>query len=428
MFEYEKFTLNNGIKVLLAPLKTTRIVSVNVLVKTGSRYERKNNNGITHFIEHLLFKGTDRRTDALVISKEIDNMGADMNGSTGQEYSHFYVKLLDEHFEKAVDILSDILSCSKFEQKHIETERTAILEEIKMRKDHPSIYVWEIFNRLLYGDQPLGFDIAGNERVLNKISRSEMFEHFRESFIGSNIIISLAGNIDVKSALGLVNRYFGGFESGCSAEFLPVHESQTSQAVELRYQKTEQTHLCIGNRAYNYEHPDYYALALMNLIVGGNMSSRLFTILREEKGLVYSVGALNQSFFDTGNFVVHAGAGHGNIEETIRIILGEFRKLKGEDVKTEELERAKNAVTGYLYMSLDSSSGIAGYIGGQELRLGRILTPEERLGLIKKVTAQDIRRVANDILKDETLNLALIGPFKDKEKFEKMLTTRTVNT
>lgn len=423
MFEYEKFTLDNGIKVLLAPVKTTRIVSVNVLVKTGSRYERKNNNGITHFIEHLLFKGTARRPDALVISKEIDNMGADMNGSTGQEYSHFYVKLLDEHFEKAVDILSDILSCSRFEQKHIETERTAILEEIKMRKDHPSIYVWEIFNRTLYGDQPLGFDIAGNERVLNKITRSEMLEYFKESFIGSNIIISLAGNIDVKSARRLVSKYFSGFAPGQRAKFLPVRESQTSQVVEICYKKTEQTHLCIGNRSYNYEHPDYYALALMNLIVGGNMSSRLFTILREEKGLVYSVGALNQSFFDTGNFVVHAGVGHGNVKETIRIILGEFRKLKSKDVKKEELQRAKNAVTGYLYMALDSSSGIAGYIGGQELRLGRILTPEERLELIKKVTVQDIRRVANDVLKDETLNLALIGPFKDKEKFKKMLTT-----
>jgi len=422
IFEYEKFTLNNGIKVLLAPVKTTRIVSVNVLVKTGSRYEKKNNNGITHFIEHLIFKGTARRPDALVISKEIDNMGADMNGSTGQEYSHFYVKLLDEHFEKAVDILSDILSCSRFEQKHIETERTAILEEIKMRKDHPSIYVWEILNRTLYGEQPLGFDIAGNEKVLNKISRAEMLEHFKENFTGGNIIISLAGNIDVTSARVLVNKYFGGFKAGKRTEFLPVQESQTSPAVEICYKKTEQTHLCIGNRSYNYEHPDYYALALMNLILGGNMSSRLFTILREEKGLVYSVGALNQSFFDTGNFVVHAGAGHGNVEETIRIILGEFRKLKNEDVKKDELERAKNAVTGYLYMSLDSSSGIAGYMGGQELRLGRILTPEERLGLIKKVTVQDIRRVANDVLKNETLNLALIGPFKDKGKFEKMLT------
>jgi len=422
MFEYEKFTLDNGIKVLLAPVKTTRIVSVNVLVRSGSRYETKENNGISHFIEHLLFKGTARRPDALVISKEIDNMGADMNGSTGQEYSHFYVKLLDEHFEKAVDILSDILSCSKFEQKHIETERTAILEEIKMRKDHPSVYVWEILNRLFYGDQPLGFDIAGGENVLNKISRPEMLDYFRKSFTGENIIIALAGNVESGNVRRVMDRFFGGFEKGRRSEFTPVSENQSEPAVELCYKKTEQTHLCIGHRAYNYGHPDYYTLSLMNVILGGNMSSRLFTILREEKGLVYSVGAMSQSFSDTGNLVVHAGAGHGNVEETLKIILGEFAKMKSEDVSEEELERAKNAVTGYLYMALDSSSGVAGYIGGQELRLGRILPPEERLALIKKVTVKDVRRVANDLLRKETLNLALIGPFKDKEKFEKMLT------
>ena len=424
MFVYKKIILDNGLRLFVSPVKATRVVSVNVFVKIGSRYETIDNNGITHFIEHMLFKGTGKRRDMLSISKEIEGVGGHINAAVAQEYSHFYVSLLDKHLERALDVLSDILLNSRFDKSDIEIEKNTILEEIKMHKDHPGYYVREVFNNLLYGKQPLGFPIAGEKKVLKRISRGNIVDYWHKNFLSANTIISIAGNIDIEKTRLLVNKYFGGVRKGNALEFIPAKEAQKELAVSLYYKETEQTHLCIGNRAYKYTHPDFYTLEVLDVILGATISSRLFTILRAQKGLVYSVGSGNNFFDETGNLVVDAGVGHKNVEETIKIILNEFDRLKNEDVEKEELERAKNYIVGSLYMALDSSSGVANYVGSHELHLGKVVLPAELTKKVKKVTAKDVRRVANDIFSKNNLNLALVGPFKKKKKFKKILEER----
>lgn len=421
MFVYKKIVLNGGLRLLVSPVKTTRIVSVNVFVKIGSRYETIDNNGITHFIEHMLFRGTDKRPDTLSITKEIEGVGGQINAAVAPEYNHFYVNLLNKHFEKALDVLSDNLFNSRFDKKDIEIERKTILEEIKMHKDNPRRHIWEVFNKLLYGRQPLGFSISGEENVLKRISRANMINYWQKNFVSANTIISIAGNVNIEKTKVLVNKYFGEIKKRNTIEFTPIKEAQKKPAASLCYKKTEQTHLCIGTRTHKHTHPDYYILKIANAILGGTMSSRLFTILRGQRGLVYSVVSGNSFFADTGNLVVNAGVGHENVEETIKIILDEFDRLKNEDVKEEELKRAKNYLIGSLYMALDSSSGVANYVGGQELYLEKVILPEKVAKMVKKVTAEDIRRVANNIFRKNNLNLALIGPFREKRKFKKIL-------
>ncbi len=418
---YKRIILDNGLRLFVAPVKTTRVVSVNIFVKIGSRYETIDNNGITHFIEHMLFRGTDKRPDTLSITKEIEGVGGHINAAAAQEYNHFYVDLLDKHFGKALDVLSDNLSNSRFNKKDIEKERDTILEEIKMHKDHPGHYIWEVFNKLLYGRQPLGFSISGEEKVLKRISRENIVDYWQKNFVSASTIISIAGNVNIEKTKVLVNKYFGKIRKRKAMKFVPVKEAQKEPAASLYYKETEQTHLCIGTRTHKYTHPDYYILKITDTILGATMSSRLFTILRGQRGLVYSVGSVNNFFIDTGNFVVNAGVGHKNVEETIKIILDEFDRLKNEDVKEEELERAKNYLVGTLYMALDSSSGVANYVGGQELHFGKIMLPRELIKKFQKVTVRDIKRVANNIFRKNNLNLALVGPFKKKEKFKKIL-------
>lgn len=423
---YKKIILDNGLRLLVSPVKTTRVVSVNVFVKIGSRHETIDDNGITHFIEHMLFRGTDKRPDTLSISKEIDGVGGDINAGTAQEYSHFYVNLLDKHFEEALDVLSDILLNSKFDKNDIKKEKNTILEEIKKQKDNPEYCVWELFNNLLYGRQPLGFSISGKEKVLKRISRGNIVDYWQKNFVSANTIISIAGNVNIEKTKVLVNKYFGKIKKRKAMEFVPVKEAQKKPAASLYYKETEQTHLCIGTRTHKYTHPDFYILRIMNTILGATMSSRLFTILRGQRGLVYSVHSSNNFFIDTGNFVVNTGVGHRNVEETIKIILNEFNRLKNEDVKEEELKRAKNYLVGSLYMALDSSSGVANYVGGQELHLGKIILPHDWAKMFQKVTVRDIRKVANNIFRKNNLNLALVGPFKKKERFKKILEERLI--
>lgn len=424
VFRYKKIILDNGLRLFVAPVKATRIVSVNVFIKIGSRYETIDNNGITHFIEHMLFRGTTKKPDTLSISQEIVGVGGDINASTAQEYIHFYVNLLDKHFDKALDMLSDILHNSKFDKNDVNKEKNTIREEIKMCKDDPGCYVWEVFDKLLYGRQPLGFSISGKEEVLKKISRENIVSYWQKNFVSVNTIISIAGNVNTKQTKALINKYFGKIRKGGTIKFDPIKEAQRKPAALLHYKETEQTYLCIGTRTYKYTHPDFCILEVMNTILGATISSRLFTILRTRKGLVYSVGSVNNCFSDTGNLIVNAGVGHRNVGETIKIILNEFSRLKIEEVGKKELKRAKNYIVGSLYMALDSSSGVANYVGNQELHLEKVILPHEWAKMFQKVTSEDIRRVANDIFRKNNLNLALIGPFKEKKKFKKILEDR----
>lgn len=419
--KYSRVVLDNGLTLLVSPMESTRILSIDIFIRGGSRNETKANNGISHFIEHVLFKGTKKRHDAFTISKEIDELGGDFNGLTGQEYSCFYIRLLDEHFENAIDILSDILLNSSFNEPDIEIERKTILEEIKMRKDSPESYIWEIYNNLLYNSYPLGYPISGEEKTLTALSKNSLIAYWKKNFTASNYVVSIAGNVGIEKTVRIINKYFAGLQKGRIINSLPVKEKQAEPAVSLYYKKTEQTNLCLGTRAFSYNDPDFIALDVLNIILGANTSSRLFTILREQKGLAYSVSTGTDLFSDTGNFSVNAGVAHKNVETAIKIIFDEFNRLKKEEVLKEELDKVKNCITGYIYMAIDSSTGVANYLGRQELHLKKIVLPEQRVEMIKKITPEDIQRVANRIFIKNNLNLALIGPQKNKSSFHKLL-------
>ena len=415
MLKYRKYKLKNGTRVIIAPVKETRVVNIKIYAAVGSRYESFKNNGITHLIEHMFFKGTDKRPEDIVISREAENMGAVLNGSTSHHFCCLYASSLDEYFENCLEMLADMLHNSKFRQKNIATERGSIIEEIKMHNDNPQHRVTEMYNKLLYGGNPLAFPIAGDERTLREMKSEDLHGFVKKYFSARNIIISVAGRVKTDRAKKLIRTYFGKSAAGAENKYKPLCEAQKKQAIFVEQKNTQQANICIGVRSYNYDHPDYYALSLLSIILGGSDSSRLYTALRAKRGLVYFVNASNVSYKDTGNLLVQAGCAHEKALEVIGMILAELRILREKNVARDELKRVKNAIRSSMYMMLDSSEGIAEYLINEELTRGTIMTPEEKLAIVNKVTADDIRRVAGDIFKNSKLNIAMIGQMTEKK-------------
>ncbi len=410
MFEYEKYKLKNGVTVLLAPVANTMIANIEIYIKIGSRYENAANNGITHLIEHMLFKGTKKRPRGIDISMEAENMGAHMNAGTAKTFCRIYANSLSEYFEKCMDMLSDMLCNSKFRKEDISLERGSIMEEIKHYRDIPSYRVGEMYDKLLFKDNPLSFPIGGNEKSLAGMKREDLLAFVKKHFTAKNIIISVSGGIDAARAKKFIENYFGGIPAGRKNRYVPLRVKQSKPAMASESKKTEQTQVWVGARSFKYSHPDFFALGLMNILLGGSPSSRLYKVLRENSGLVYSVQSANISDRDHGHLLITAGCAHANSGKVIKIILAELRKLQEKNVTATELKRVKNAVRSSLYMSLDSSAGIAHYLVSEEIAMGKIICPDDKLSLINRVTAFDIRRVAENVFKNSRMNLAMIGP------------------
>jgi len=418
---YKKSVLHNGLKVIIAPMKGTRAVTVLILVGTGSRYESEQLNGITHFLEHMFFRGTNKRASAKIISETIDRVGGELNAYTSEESTGFFIHLASPHLELALDVLSDMLLNSKFEREEIEKEKGVILEEINMHQDRPDVQVANIYKSLLYGNQPLGWEVIGKKDVIKNIDREKLLAYREKNFSPNNTVISIAGDVEHGKTSALVKKYWGRWKNRKRPSYLPLEEKQTVPATNQQYRKTDQAYLCLGTRTFAYEHPDYYVLRVLNMILGGMISSRLFVRLREEEGIVYSVDSLRESYLDGGNLRVNAGVEISKTETAVIAILEEFKKIRQEIVVGEELQKAKEYLKGRLTLELELSSGVAGFLGHQELLLGKIKLPEEEIKEIEKVTSRAIKRVAQEIFIREHLNLAVVGPFRDKEKFVKLL-------
>jgi predicted Zn-dependent peptidase len=417
---YKKSLLANGLKVITAPMKGTRAVTVLILVGTGSRYESEQLNGITHFLEHIFFRGTSKRPNAKTISETIDRVGGELNAYTSEESTGFFIHLASLHLELALDVLSDMLLNSKFEREEIEKEKGVILEEINMHQDKPDIRVVNIYKSLLYGNQPLGWKVIGKKEVVKNINRGKLLAYREKNFSSNNTVVSIAGDIQHGKTLALVRKYLRRWENKKKPSYLPLEEKQTSPATILQYGKTDQVYLCLGVRTFAYKHPDYYVLRVLNTILGAMVSSRLFVRLREEEGIVYSVDSLRESYLDGGNLRVNAGVEISKTEIAIMAILEEFRRMCQEVVGEEELERAKEYLKGRLTLELELSPGVASFLGYQELLWEEIKLLEKQMKEIEKVTSDDINRVAKKIFVKEHLNLAVVGPFTDKEKFVKL--------
>ncbi len=417
---YQKFTFKNGLRLVTVPMKNTQAVTVLVLVGTGSKYETKKINGISHFLEHMMFKGTKKRPDTLAISLDLDKVGGSYNAFTGQERTGYWAKVGSKHLDLALDWVSDIFLNSKLDSEEIEKEKGVIIEEINMYLDSPREYIEEIWLSLLYGNQPAGWFVAGEKENIKKFNRNQFLSYLKNHYTAKNTVIVVAGNIGNNLSLKVKN-YFSGVRNIKPRKKQKVKERQNKPNVLIHYKKTDQTHFALGVRTHSLFHKDNYVLDVLSTILGSGMSSRLWISIREREGLGYYIYTDNNADTDTGYLATWAGIDNKRVDKAINIILKEYKKIINEKVNEKELRKAKDYIKGKATLKMELSDVQAGFYAGQELLENKILTLEEKFAKIEAVTAKDIQRVAKDIFKPQKLNLALIGPFRDKKKFERLL-------
>lgn len=419
---YRRHTFPNGLRLVTVPLKNTKAVTVLILVGAGSKYENKRNNGISHFLEHMFFKGTKKRPTTLAISEALDRVGGEYNAFTSKEYTGYWAKVDNKHLDLAIDWVSDIFLNSKLAPEEVEKERRVIIEEINLYLDTPMKYVDDLWEKLLYGDQPAGWSIAGEKKSVKKITRQNLLNYLRNYYSSKNTVIVVAGGIpEDKSIREKIKRYFEKINQKRPKIKKRTIEKQTKPQFLIQYKKTDQTHLCLGVRTFGLFDSRKYALILLSVILGGNMSSRLWISFRDKEGLGYYIHTSSEFYTDSGYLVTKAGVDNRRVEKAIELILREYKRIATDGIKELELRKAKDYVKGSAVLHLESSSAVAHFCGEQELLTNKILTPEEKFAKIEAVTVDDIFKVANDVFRPERLNLALIGPFKNKEKFKKLL-------
>ncbi len=421
--QYLKKILKNGSRVILAPNSNTETVTVQILVEAGSKYENAKNNGISHFLEHMLFKGTKKRPLARTITEEIDGVGGEFDAFTSKEQTSYLVKVPKQHLALALDIVSDIYLNSTFKQEEIDKERGVILQEIAMYEDMPMRHIWDVFENLVYGNQPAGWDIAGTIENVSRFKRKDFLEYFKNFYISQSTVIVVAGNFNQEKVLEKIKIYFEKIKkSSRKIDKLKTAHNQKRSQLRIYAKETDQTHLILGVNSVDMFNEDRYATNLLATILGGGTSSRMFNELREKRGLTYYVNTEADQSTDTGYFFASAGVKHENLEKTISLILKEFKKTTQKKVPEKEINKAKEYLKGKALMALESSSAVASYLGNQELFRKEIKKPVEIFKKIDAVTANDLMRIAKNIFKDENLNLAIIGPHQNNKNLDKYLT------
>lgn len=418
---HQTHVFDSGLKLVTVAMPATKTVTVMVIVGTGSKYETKNINGISHFLEHMMFKGTAKRPGNLDIARELDSIGAEYNAFTGKEHTAYYARTSIDKLDTALDVISDIFLNSRLDEKDIEIEKGVIVEEINMYKDDPPRYVGSLLERLMYGDQPAGWDIAGDKETVTALKQSDFRHYFDTHYIAENTIVSVAGNIDSEEVKSKTAKIFENIRQGQPSAKLTVAEEQTAPQLLLHYKETDQSHLAFGLRGYHMFDDRRYAASLLGIILGGGMSSRLFQEVRVKRGLAYYIGSDHESYTDTGIFSVSAGVDKTRTLEAVKVILEELQKARDKNVTAEELQKAKDHIKGSMALYLENSRNIAVEYGDSLLFEKKVLTPEEKLAKIQSVTLADVHLAAKEIFMDPRLNLALIGPFKEENEFKNIL-------
>lgn len=419
--KYKKTILPNKLRVLTIPMRNTQTVTVVIMVGVGSRYETEKQAGLSHFLEHMFFKGTQKRPTFHDIAAELDAIGGEFNAFTGKDKTGYYAKVAAKHSHVALDVISDIFLNSKFEAGEIEKEKGTIIQEINMYEDTPRAQIGDVFENLLYKGSPLGRETIGNKKTVQNFKRSDFLNYKKSHYVASDTVVCVAGNFSEKKMLAEIKKIFAFLERGKKPDSKKVKENQLCPQAFIKNKKTDQTHLILGSRAYHQNHPDRFALGLMAVILGGNTSSRLFVEIREKRGLAYGVHTGIEAYQDCGYLATQTGVDHGKLEETIKIILGEYKKMTMTKVSKKELKKAKEYVKGISVMNFESSDEVAMNYVEQESRKGKIMTLPEIFKRIDKVTEADILRVAKDIFVNKKLNLAVIGPHKNPQNLKKIL-------
>ncbi len=412
---YKKTTLDNGLRIIGHQMPDRLSLALGIWINVGGRYESGKLKGISHFLEHLLFKGT-KIYSCRKLKESIEGVGGALNGFTSEELSCYLVKIPARHLELALDVLSDMVINPSLPESEIEKEKQVILEEIKMYKDQPQSYVYELLDELLWPNQPLGAPIIGTVKSVSKITRQDLNLFKQQYYTPANIVVSAAGLLEFDKLTKNVARFFLRQKKQNINTFSKVKEEQGSPQLKVFHKDTEQTHMVLGFHAFKRGHPSRHALGILHVILGANMSSRLFNELREKRGLAYEIGTLVKRYQDTGAFMVHAGIDNRKVPKALMLILKELQKCKYEPVSTAEFRRAKEFYIGQLMLALEDTLDHMLWIGETTATLNKTYSLEDIIKEVNRIKREDVQEVARRIFRKENLNLALIGPLKDSEE------------
>ncbi len=417
---YQKTTLDNRLRLITANMPHTQSVCIGIFVGVGSRYETDAEAGVSHFIEHLCFKGTQKRPTAREISEAIEGVGGILNGGTDKELTVYWCKVAQSHFPLALEVLTDMLLHSQFNPTEIEKERRVIIEEIKMGKDSPSQWVNVLIDDLLWPNHPLGRDVAGSKESVSAITGDRMLGYLHNQYLPGNSVVAVAGNIQHDEVLDAVSQALGDWTSQPERPGYLAYKPELAQRLQVETRDIEQAHLCLALPGLSLLHPRRFAADLFNIILGGGMSSRLFTEIRDKLGLAYSIHSYAEHFLDSGSVTVYAGVEPKNLKTAIKAILEQLAELK-ERVPETELSKAKEMSKGRLLLRMEDSRNVAGWVGGQEVLSGRVLSVDQVISIVEAITADELKQLARELMVGSQLRLAVVGPVASSESLEELL-------
>jgi predicted Zn-dependent peptidase len=417
---HRKTTLDNGLRVLTETMPHTRSVSICIFIGVGSRHESDSQAGVSHFIEHLLFKGTPKHPSAREISVAIEGVGGIINAGTDKELTVYWCKTARPHFPLALDVLADIVLNSRFDPQDIENERRVIIEEMRLERDSPPQLVNMLIDELLWPGHPLGRDVAGDEGSVSGISREMILGYLSQHYLPANTVVSIAGGLKHDEMIAAVNQALGGWAGQKTRPGYKAYQESPFPRLKLARKETEQAHLCLGLNGLSLLHPKRFVLDLLNVVLGEGMSSRLFTEIRDRLGLAYSIYSYADHLLDSGAVTVYAGVEPANLKVSIEAVLEQLARLK-ETIPADELVKAKELAKGRLLLRTEDSRSVAGWMGGQEILTGRILSVDRVTQIIDAITADEIKELARELLVASQLRLAVVGPVAEGEPLEKLL-------
>ncbi len=417
---YQKTTLDNGLRLITVAMPHTMSVSIGIFIGVGSRYEAEAEGGISHFTEHLLFKGTQKRPTAKEISEAIEGVGGVLNGGTDKELTVYWCKVAQPHFPLALEVLVDMLLHSKFDPQEIEKERRVIIEEINMTRDSPQQWVSTLIDELLWPEHPLGRDIAGNKESVGAITKGMMLDYMVGQYQPANSVVAIAGNIQHEKMVTTVSQALGSWTNQQPPSGYSAYKEQPVRRLCIETRDIEQAHLCLALPGLSLFHPKRFTLDLLNVILGEGMSSRLFVEIRDKLGLAYSIHSYVDHLLDCGAVLVYAGVEPKNLQTAIKAVLEQLSQLK-EKIPDSELTKAKELSKGRLLLRMEDSRNVAGWIGGQEILTGRILSVEQIVSIIDAITAEELKQLAEELLIGSQLRLAIVGPVQQDEPLEELL-------
>ncbi len=418
---YSRKVLPNGLTILTVPVPTAESITVSMFYKVGSRYEDARINGLSHFLEHLHFKGTKKYPTAKKLSEVVDSIGGEFNANTGKEHTQYFIRAASQHLPLVFELLTDMMQNPLFDEKEMNREKGVIIEEINMYKDNPQIHVEALFEETLWPATPLGRDIAGTPEVISASKRQDIIDYRKKFYQPSNTIIAVSGKYNDAQLDELIKKYWARVPDQKVAPYTKVAYKQSAPRLKVENKVTEQAHMIVGFPAFGYGDKRNFALRILTTVLGGGMSSRLFIQIRERRGLAYYVGATSNNYLDTGNFLIQAGLKVASAPQALDTILQELRKLCENGITTKELKKAKEYLKGKIALALEDSHSQLDWYLNQQAFVGKLRTPKEMFEELEKVTLEDVDKVIEEVIRNDRLNMALIGPFKDESVFAKKL-------